>query len=151
MTFLTTVLVGSTGIARAGGPTPADARQLRIERSLACPQCTDLPLDVCDRDICDDMRAVIQQKVAAGESDQAIRQYFVQRYGTRVLLAPPSNGSNVIAWMMPFAGLAFGGLAVYTVMRGARRSRHRTHPFVAVTTSTSGYRLRAEREAEQFE
>ena len=139
--------------ARADAPPSASARALRIERSLACPQCTDLPLDVCDRDICNDMRTIIQQKIAAGDSDQTIRQYFVERYGARVLLAPPKSSFNLLAWLMPFAGLVAGGLAVFLFLRSARGRVHSpsTAEPAEEGATISAYRVRAEQEAEQYE
>jgi len=151
LALLLAVAVQRAATVRAAGPAPADARALRIERSLACPQCTDLPLDVCDRDICRDMRTIIQQKIAAGDSDQAIRRYFVDRYGSRVLLAPPKSSFNLIAWLMPFLGLAAGAFAVYLFLRSARGRPHLPAPVSEDPASLSAYRVRAEREAEQYE
>lgn len=154
LALLVAIFVGFVAAAlpaRADGPSPADARALRIERSLACPQCTDLPLDVCDRDICSDMRTIIQQKVVAGESDQAIRQYFVARYGSRVLLAPPKSSFNLLAWVMPFIGLAAGGLAVFLFLRSARGRSQAPPPAADGDAALGAYRARAEREAEQYE
>jgi cytochrome c-type biogenesis protein CcmH len=108
------------GSVRAAGPDPGNARELRIQRSLACPQCTDLPLDVCNQDICNDMKAVIHQKVQAGESDAAVREYFVNRFGTRVLLEPPKNVFHLIAWVLPPAVLLVGSLFTLMYLRGAR-------------------------------
>lgn len=139
------------GVTEADGPTQASPRELRIERSLACPQCTDLPVDVCDRAICNDMRAIIKQKIAAGESDAAIRQYFVSRYGTRVLLAPPAGGFHIVNWLMPFFGLLVGGLAAFAFLRCARRRPRDGPPESAADSGLSEYRVRVEREIEGYE
>ena len=152
--FLLVLTVLSAGAAKAradGPPASAADRQLRIERSLACPQCTGLPVDVCDRDICQDMRAVIQQKIAAGESDAAIERYFVDRYGQRVLLAPPRNGANLVAWLMPLAGLLAGGMFVYLFLRYARHGSRAPATDPASDPTLSSYRLSVERELEQYE
>lgn len=137
--------------AHADGPTSADARAIRIERSLACPQCTDLPLDVCDNDICKDMRTIIRQKIAAGESDQAIRQYFVDRYGARVLLAPPKNQGTLAVWLIPFAGLAAGSIALYLFLRAAHARRRHAAPSVLGAAALEQYRGAIERELQQYE
>src|SRR5712692_8941056 len=108
--------------ATADAPASSTERELRIERTLACPQCTDLPLDVCDQDICVDMRSIVHQKVAAGESDAAIRQYFVDRYGARVLLAPAREAGGLFVWILPFAALLLGGAFTIAFTRGARVS-----------------------------
>jgi len=134
----------------ADAPASTEQRELAIERGLACPQCTDLPLDVCDQDICNDMRAIIHEKVLAGESDTAIRQYFVQRYGSRVLLAPLKDSANLFAWIFPFVALVAGGAIAAAFLRTAlRRPRGPSHPHVASTPL--GYRAQVERDVEQIE
>lgn len=139
------------GVANADSPAQDQQRALRIERTLACPQCTAVALDVCDQDICKDMRAIIQEKIVAGDSDEQIRQYFVARYGSRVLLAPPKNGRNAVAWLMPFLGLAAGGIAVYFFLRASRRSTHESALTRETDLALEPYRDRVELEIEQFE
>lgn len=129
-------------------------RELQIERTLACPQCTDLPLDVCDQDICNDMRALIHQKVTAGESDAAIRQYFVERYGTRVLLAPPKDMRGIIAWVLPFVALLLGAGLTLNYLRSARArglSDSNSSANVNGATVSPGYRSRVEAELRELE
>jgi cytochrome c-type biogenesis protein CcmH len=143
----------STGAhAQSAGDT--SQRELRIERSLACPQCTDLPLDVCDQDICNDMRAIIHQKVGAGESDAAIRQYFVQRYGSRVLLAPPTDSFGFLVWVLPFAALAIGAGLTIAYLRSARVKGDEAETMTLAldeATDGAGYRARVEREVGELE
>ena len=50
------------------------------------------------------MRTVIRAKLLAGESDQQIIAYFVERYGEGVLVEPPRHGLALVAW------LGLGGL-----------------------------------------
>jgi cytochrome c-type biogenesis protein CcmH len=129
-------------------------RELQIERSLACPQCTDLPLDVCDQDICNDMRALIHQKVTAGESDAAIRQYFVERYGTRVLLAPPKDMRGIIVWVLPFLALLLGAGLTLNYLRSAQaRGLSNTNWSANVDGPdvSPGYRSRVEADLRELE
>lgn len=128
-----------------------EQRALSIERGLACPQCTDLPLDVCDQDICNDMRTVLLQKIASGESDKTIRDYFVQRYGTRVLLTPPKNSSTWIAWMTPFVGLLAGAVATVAFLRSAARRRQDRQAVENRTNLPPELRARIEGELRDFE
>ena len=48
------------------------------------------------------MKAVIRQKIEDGDSNQQIRDYFVERYGEIVLASPDAGGFNLIVWTMPF-------------------------------------------------
>lgn len=134
-----------------GGTAAATPRELRIERSLACPQCTDLPLDVCDRDICTDMRNTVHEKVASGASDEQIRQFFVQRYGSRVLLAPPKSPSNLVAWLTPFATLLAGAGAVTIFVRAARRPLAAGPSGERTGAGSLAYRSRVEQDIREFE
>lgn len=74
----------------------SDEVMLRIERQLLCPQCTNKRLDVCETQLCFDMRTEIRERLARGESDQQIIDYFVGRYGQRVLAAVPREGFNLV-------------------------------------------------------
>jgi cytochrome c-type biogenesis protein CcmH/NrfF len=64
----------------------------------------------------DKMRDQLQAALDKGNNDDLILQGFVQDYGPTVIAAPTATGFNRVAWIMPFAGLAFGiTLVVYVV------------------------------------
>ena len=60
------------------------------------------------------------KQVDQSKSDGAIMSYFVEKYGTSVLAAPPASGFNLAAWIMPFAALAIGALAAIYFLRRFR-------------------------------
>ena len=63
------------------------------------------------------MRGVIRQQLQSGKSEQEVIQYFVSRYGDRILLSPPWQGFTLLAWLIPIA-LMFGGiLLLFVVLR----------------------------------
>jgi cytochrome c-type biogenesis protein CcmH len=66
------------------------------------------------------MRDLIRERLAAGDTPQQIRAYFVERYGEWVLLAPPARGLNLALWLAPFVAL---GLGLGFVASRARRWR----------------------------
>ena len=82
------------------------------------------------------MRTVVREQVALGLSDAAIRQYFVDRYGSRVLLAPEKNPADLLVWIMPFAGLLAGAALTLAFLRAARR----TQPSTPVTNDSDDVR-----------
>jgi cytochrome c-type biogenesis protein CcmH len=55
--------------------------------------------------------------VATGEADDLIVQDFVQKYGEKVLSAPPTKGFNSIAWYIPGVAFAIGLGIVITLIR----------------------------------
>lgn len=123
-------------------------RSLRIERQLSCPTCTNLRLDVCELPICQDMRRLIRERLEAGDDEGRIMGYFVDRYGDRVLLAPPQGGVHLAAWLLPAAVVLAGALATVAVLAGWRR-RAKTLD-VAAGGVAGAYRARIEAEMERF-
>lgn len=65
----------------------------------------------------DRMREELTAGLQRGDSDDLILQAFVQKYGATVLAAPTTTGFNRVAWIMPFAALGAGILAVVYVVR----------------------------------
>jgi cytochrome c-type biogenesis protein CcmH/NrfF len=50
--------------------------------------------------------------LAAGDSNAQIEQSFVARYGSSILLVPPSSGLGALVWALPLVGVivALGAL-----------------------------------------
>jgi cytochrome c-type biogenesis protein CcmH/NrfF len=65
----------------------------------------------------DKMRDQLQAALDKGNNDDLILQGFVQDYGPTVIAAPTATGFNRVAWVMPFAALAFGITFVVYVVR----------------------------------
>ncbi len=63
------------------------------------------------------MRGIIRQQLQSGKSEQDVIQYFVSRYGDRILLAPPMQGLTLLAWIVPIALMIGGALLVFFVLR----------------------------------
>ena len=89
------------GIVSAQQPTPSDDDVNRIARQMYCPVCENTPLDVCATQACAQWRALIRDKLAAGWSDDQIKQYFVEQYGARVLAEPPRQGLSWLIYIVP--------------------------------------------------
>jgi len=69
-----------------------------------------------------DMLKKIDERVANGESDDAILKAFVQEYGPTVLIEPPKSGFNLTAWIMP---VLVPLIALFAVWEAVRKWRHR--------------------------
>jgi|GraSoiStandDraft_15_1057317.scaffolds.fasta_scaffold305414_3 cytochrome c-type biogenesis protein CcmH len=108
------LLLAILGLALLTSTTAAqspDAQKLYTK--LYCPLCGGVRLDVCQLKVCDDMKQVINQKLAAGESEQQIIAYFRQQYGDQVLGYPPAEGINLVPWLIPFILVALGAIALW--------------------------------------
>lgn len=134
--------------ARAQTPTPEEVNE--VARELYCPLCTGLRVDVCDLPVCEDMRAIIAQKLAAGESKEEIKQYFVDLYGPKVLGVPERRGLGWVAWILPglFALVALAGGVWWMRQRADMVSEEVTGDRLEIPPE---YQDRLERELQQFE
>ena len=109
-TSLVTLLLCAlwVGAVSAQQSTPSDDDVNRIARQLFCPVCENTPLDVCPTQACAQWRALIREKLAAGWTDEQIKQYFVDQYGARVLAEPPRKGLNWLVYIVPVVLFAAG-------------------------------------------
>jgi cytochrome c-type biogenesis protein CcmH/NrfF len=98
---------------------PAAASQLHptqdeMEAMLVCPSCH-VPLDESSSPIAQQMKAYIAKRIAQGATRSQIVDELVgppNNLGTGVLGVPRTHGFDLIAWVLPFAGIGAGALAV---------------------------------------
>jgi cytochrome c-type biogenesis protein CcmH len=95
------------------------ARDLAAE--LRCPDCEGLSVAASSTTSGRTIRADIRERVRRGESDEDIRQVYVDRYGESILLNPQGGGLGVIVWAVPVVVLVLGGAALVLAMRRWRR------------------------------
>lgn len=93
----------------AAGAVPTDAEVDRVARELRCVVCQSLSVADSPSELAGQMREMVRQRLAAGESPDQVKAYFVSRYGEWVLLSPPTRGFSLLAWVLPLAVLG-GGL-----------------------------------------
>ncbi|CAN5498733.1 hypothetical protein BH24CHL1_BH24CHL1_01740 [soil metagenome] len=92
-------------------------RTLELARQLQCPICSGQSVADSQVTLAQQMRDTIERKVRAGESDEQIIAYFVQRYDQNVLMDPPKSGFTLTLWWIPPFVLAVGALVVVLYMR----------------------------------
>jgi cytochrome c-type biogenesis protein CcmH len=102
-------------------PDPAlEARARVISAGLRCMVCQNQSIDDSEADLAKDIRILIRQKLTAGDSDDQIRTYLVQRYGDFILLKPPFEWGTLLLWLGPGLVLALGAGA--SAMAARRKS-----------------------------
>ncbi len=144
--LVVTIAFGSS-VALADDPTAE--QQLQVERQLGCPICTNLPLNVCDNQICVQMKGVIHQKLAAGETPSQVIDFFVARYGEGVLLTPPNQGFSLVVWYAPAVAVLFGGLLVWMLLRESlRRQKVIQNRLSLSDADLDGYRSQVRRDVD---
>lgn len=97
-----------------------EARALALEQELRCVVCVSEPISQSGAEAAQDMRRLLRERIAAGDTDQEVRRYFADRYGDYVLLRPPLKPQTALLWLAP-AGLFLLGLFAFVTM--SRRSR----------------------------
>ena len=107
--------------AQSGYPTDDDVN--RVAKQLYCPVCPNTPLDVCETKACQDWRAEIRDQLAVGWTDDQVIEYFVQRYGERVLAEPRRSGFTSFVWFLPVVSVAIGLVVLAQILRGWKMKR----------------------------
>jgi cytochrome c-type biogenesis protein CcmH len=65
---------------------------------------------------------LIRDLLVEGKSEAEIKQYFVDRFGDRVLAAPPARGFNWLVYVIPPIAILAGLLILYSALRAWRRA-----------------------------
>jgi cytochrome c-type biogenesis protein CcmH len=112
------LLVLSAAVASAALADPADeARARALEAEIRCVVCQNEPIAQSTANVAGDMRALVRERIEAGDSDAEIRAFFRERYGDFVLLRPPVDGRTWALWAAPLILLALGAVALWTSRR----------------------------------
>src|SRR5258705_7918475 len=84
--------------------------------------CKNQSLDDPDARRARDLRFLVRERIAAGDSDGQVIDFLVARYGEFVLLNPRLNPHTLLLWLLPPLALAGGGLALWIHNRRRARS-----------------------------
>ena len=111
------VLLGLLAVASAQAAPPNAAD---LEAELVCPVC-ETTLDQSNAPVAERMKTFIRVRIAAGDSEQEIKDALVAEFGREVLAEPPGGGFGLLAWLLPIAGLVGGAIAVALLVRAWSR------------------------------
>jgi cytochrome c-type biogenesis protein CcmH len=103
-------------------PDPArEARARAITRELRCVVCQSESIDESNAEIARDLRLLVRERITAGDSDEEVLAFVVDRYGEFVLFRPPFTWRNAALWLSGPAILLVGGAIAFGFIR--RRAR----------------------------
>ncbi|CAN5155054.1 hypothetical protein BH18ACT4_BH18ACT4_06470 [soil metagenome] len=97
------------GTFTSGGPSTPEARAAELAGTIKCPTCRSQSAADSDAPASLAIRAEINRRVQAGESDSEIRSYFASRYGEQILLTPSGSGLAGLVWVLPVVAVIVGG------------------------------------------
>jgi cytochrome c-type biogenesis protein CcmH len=104
----------------ASAQDPPNAADLEAE--LVCPVC-ESTLDQSDAPVAQRMKAFIRERIAAGDSEEEIKDALVAEFGPGVLATPSKSGFGLLAWLVPLVALLAGAVAVALLIRAWSRRR----------------------------
>ena len=101
--------------------SPIEQREHVLNRSIMCPVCPGESIDQSQVALAVQMRGIVREKLAAGWTDEQVREFFVERYGPSVLLEPPTEGISLAVWLVPPIGVVAAIVVFIVVLRKMRR------------------------------
>ena len=97
-----------------------EARARDLSSDLRCLVCQNQSIDDSHAPLAKDLRLLVRERLAAGDTDAQVRDYLVQRYGDFILLKPPLRMGTLLLWGAPLMVLLAGGLGL--ILASRRRS-----------------------------
>jgi cytochrome c-type biogenesis protein CcmH len=94
-----------------------EARARELSRELRCLVCQNQSIEDSNAPLARDLRRIVRERVTAGDSDKAVLNFLVQRYGEWVLLKPRFNAQTLLLWLGPVLLLMLGGGIVFALYR----------------------------------
>ncbi len=98
-----------------------ESRARDLSRELRCMVCQNQSIDDSEAPLARDLRLLVRERIAAGDSDAQVMDFLVARYGEFVLLKPRLEPHTLLLWLLPPLALVGGGLALW--MHNRRRTK----------------------------
>ena len=124
--LLTLTLVLITAVVQAAVPLVFDdptqeERYNELTLELRCLVCQNQNLADSDAPLAQDLRKEIYDMMMAGQDNEQIKTFLVDRYGDFVLYRPKMEGNTLLLWLMPGILMVIGAIAVFFTVRNRNR------------------------------
>lgn len=100
-----------------------EARARGISEHLRCVVCQNQSIDGSNAPLAHDMRLLVRERLLAGDTDQEVLDYIVDRYGNFVLLRPPIEADTIALWASPFVVLGLASFGLFAAARAKASQR----------------------------
>lgn len=118
------VALGAQASAQNVTPSPTvvvdtalDRRTSEVASGLRCPVCQGLSIADSPSELAQEMKGLVREQLASGKTPDEVRQYFIDKYGEWVLLAPKPQGFNLLVYVLPMFLVVGGGWLVWRYVR----------------------------------
>jgi cytochrome c-type biogenesis protein CcmH len=146
--LLATALVAVIGVSPARAVLPdevmsdpaREARARALSQELRCMVCQNQSIDDSEAPLARDLRLLVRERIASGDSDAQVIDFLVARYGEFVLLRPRFERQTLPLWLVPPLVLFGGGLVLWLQAR-RRKTRLGEVPADEALTSEEQARL----------
>jgi cytochrome c-type biogenesis protein CcmH/NrfF len=116
------VIVAALAFAAPALASEQHPTLLELENQVMCPVCAGETLAQSDVPAAQQVKRNIQKWIAQGNTRSEIKRRLVADYGPQILAAPPRHGFNLLAWVLPLAGIiAATGVVAFLAWRWSRR------------------------------
>ena len=120
-----------------------EARARNLSRELRCMVCQNQSIDDSDAPRARDLRLLVRERIATGDSDSQVIEFLVARYGEFVLLKPRVNQHTLLLWLVPPLVLLGGGFVLWRYSRRRPKSGGESDQSAAKLTAEEEARLAA--------
>ncbi len=117
------VLLLAVGCTTQYDVPPLERRAYELDKAIMCPVCPGESIDQSQNPLAVQMRAIVLEQLREGRTESEIKEFFVERYGTSVLMEPPASGFNLVVWVLPPLAVGAAALALFLTLRLMRRPR----------------------------
>ena len=132
-TFAALIMISASAGVKADGTLPPaplaytqlsdpaqEAKAKALMETLRCVVCQGQSIADSDADMAGDMRSLVRQRIAAGESPASIREWLIGRYGEYITYDPPFSAVTWPLWLAPFILLIIGAWVARSSFRRRR-------------------------------
>ena len=137
MTRLVFLAVAALLLAPAASASERHPTLNELENEVMCPVCN-TTLAQSNSDAAKSIEREIQAKIAAGRTKSQIKDFLVQQYGESILASPPKHGFNLLAWVLPLAGIGVAALILGLAAWGWTRGRGDPEPLAVQSSNGQG-------------
>ena len=103
-----------------------EERARNISKNLRCLVCQNESIDDSNASLAKDLRILVRERLVAGDNNDEVLKFIVDRYGEFALLKPRSDGSNLILWLSGPLMLLIGLIISFSFIKSNYNSKRRS-------------------------